>query len=272
MCLGIASDRARPGEIWLSSQNRNFHNRMGKGSMAWLSSALTVAASAFDLKITEPRPLIAKLDRDRFNKLVAPKSGMPAIIHTQPQAQAGAGKSEGPAAVRQKQFAPIAGRVQRFGDHVDTDAMIAGEFCHLSDLKEIGQKAFYHFRPDFVKRVEAGENIVVAGEGWGSGSSREHAVWALKGAGVQTVIAKSFAYIHKRNLVNEALPFIILRDENFYQSVKDGDEVQVDLASATVTLNGSTYQGVSLPPVMQRIMQNGGLVADVQQALGKTRA
>jgi aconitate hydratase/homoaconitate hydratase len=57
MCLGIASDRALPGETWLSSQNRNFHNRMGKGSIAWLASAATVAASSFAMKIADPRPL-----------------------------------------------------------------------------------------------------------------------------------------------------------------------------------------------------------------------
>ncbi len=267
MCLGIASDRALPGEIWLSSQNRNFHNRMGKGSLAWLSSALTVAASAFDMKIADPRPLIKKIDRTRFQKLMAAKNGMREVIHTQPRPQAAAANARSSAAVQQKHFAPIAGRAQLFGDHVDTDAMIAGEFCHLSDLKEIGQKAFYHFRPEFVSRVASGENIIVAGEGWGSGSSREHAVWALKGAGVQAVIAKSFAYIHKRNLVNDALPFIILRNEEFYQNVQDGDELRVDLDAALVTHNGKTYPGVSLPPVMRRIMQSGGLVANVKQEL-----
>lgn len=268
MCLGIASDRAQPGEVWLSSQNRNFHNRMGKGSIAWLASALTVAASALDLKISDPRPYIARLDRDRVSQLIAAKSGLPAVVYTQPQPQRTAtttGKTR--AAGRHERPAVLTGRAQLFGDHVDTDAMIAGEFCHLSDLKEIGAKAFYHFRPDFVQRVAAGENILVAGEGWGSGSSREHAVWALKGAGVQAVIAKSFAYIHKRNLVNEALPFLILRDEEFYRRVKDGDLLQLDLAAATVTLDGITYSAASLPPVMRHIIQNGGLVANVKQEL-----
>ncbi len=268
MCLGIASDRAQPGEVWLSSQNRNFPNRMGKGSIAWLASALTVAASAFDLEISDPRPYIARLDRDRCSRLLAAKSGLPAVVHTQPQPQpaaAIAGKTR--AAGRQEQPAVLTGRAQLFGDHVDTDAMIAGEFCHLSDLKEIGAKAFHHFRPDFGQRVAAGENILVAGEGWGSGSSREHAVWALKGAGVQAVIARSFAYIHKRNLVNEALPFLILRDEEFYRRVKDGDLLQLDLAAATVTLDGITYSAAILPPVMRRIIQSGGLVANVKQEL-----
>jgi len=269
MCLGIASDRALPGEVWLSSQNRNFHNRMGKGSIAWLASAATVAASSFDLQIADPRPLIAGIDAERWQKLVAPKCNLPPVIHSAPQSQkqhpAGATeKGEGKLEARR-----ISGRAQLFGDHVDTDAIIAGEFCHLSDLREIGSKAFYHFRPDFVKRVESGENIIVAGEGWGSGSSREHAAWALKGAGVQAVIAKSFAYIHKRNLVNEAIPFLMVRDASFYEAVKDGDTLEVDCATGTMQHGGKIYQGEALPPVMTRIMSHGGLVPHVKKNLGR---
>ncbi len=267
MCLGIASDRALPGEVWLSSQNRNFHNRMGKGSIAWLASAATVAASSFDLQITDPRPLIARIDLDRWEKLVAAKSNFPEAVHTEAQAQ-----KNHPAQVEEKgndklSSKIISGRAQLFGDHIDTDAIIAGEFCHLSDLKEIGAKAFYHFRPDFVKRVETGENIVVAGEGWGSGSSREHAAWALKGAGVQVIIAKSFAYIHKRNLVNEAIPFLIVRDENFYEAVKDGEALEVDCAAGIVSHRGRIYHGETLPPIMTRIIGNGGLVPHVKKRL-----
>jgi len=270
MCLGIASDRALPGEVWLSSQNRNFHNRMGKGSIAWLASAPAVAASSFALQITDPRPLLATIDQKRWSNLVASKGSLPAVIHTRPQPPAtqpapaeATGDGKLPAKV-------ISGRAQLFGDHVDTDAIIAGEFCHLSDLREIGSKAFYHFRPDFVKRVETGENIVVAGEGWGSGSSREHAAWALKGAGVQAIIAKSFAYIHKRNLVNEAIPFLIVREQAFYVAVKDGDPLDLDIASGVLRHHGQTYHGEALPPIMTRIMSSGGLVPHVKRRLTQT--
>jgi aconitate hydratase/homoaconitate hydratase len=269
MCLGIASDRALPGEVWLSSQNRNFHNRMGKGSIAWLASAATVAASSFDLQITDPRPLLAAIDVERWKKLVAPKSNLPAVVHTNPQPQKNLPVAAEEKGNRKLSSKIISGRAQLFGDHIDTDAIIAGEFCHLSDLQEIGAKAFYHFRPDFVKRVGAGENLIVAGEGWGSGSSREHAAWALKGAGVQAVIAKSFAYIHKRNLVNEAIPFLIVRDAAFYEAVKDGDEIEVNCAEGTVQHRGKIYRGEALPPVMTRIMSNGGLVTHVKKRLGQ---
>jgi aconitate hydratase/homoaconitate hydratase len=207
------------------------------------------------------------MDRDRFARLIASRHDLPTVIYQTPQAENAeiAAKKNGRAQTNAASH--ISGRAQLFGDHIDTDAMIAGEFCHLSDHKEIGQKAFYHFRPDFVSRVENGENLVVAGEGWGSGSSREHAVWALQGAGVRAVIAKSFAYIHKRNLVNEALPFLIVRDEAFYREVQDGDPLHVDLEAGTVTLRGKTYSGQPLPAVMTGIMQHGGLVPDVKEAL-----
>ncbi len=269
MCLGIASDRAQPGEVWLSSQNRNFHNRMGKGSIAWLASAATVAASAFDMQIADPRPFIEKLDRERFQKMLAARNDLPPVIHIEPQAQRANGVAKQTAATQAAPAPRITGRAQLFGENVDTDAMIPGEFCHLSDLKEIGAKAFYHVRPEFGKRVSSGENIIVAGEGWGCGSSREHAVWALKGAGVAAVIAKSFAYIHKRNLVNEAMPFLIVREEEFYNTVRDGDELEVNLAEGVVKLNNKLYLGTPLPEVMQSIIQHEGLVPDVKRALSE---
>jgi aconitate hydratase/homoaconitate hydratase len=268
MCLGIASDRAQPNEIWLSSQNRNFPNRMGKGSIAWLASAATVAASSFEMKITDPRPLLAQVNMEKWHNLISTPKNLPPITIAEPQPtqvnrllqqeEEGKGKIE---------FAPITGRVQSFDDNIDTDAIIPGEFCHLADLQEIGAKAFYHFRPEFVERVKAGENIIVAGEGWGCGSSREHAAWALKGAGVRAIIAKSFAYIHKRNLVNEAIPFLIVRDENFYAAAKDGDPLEVDFINGTVSHRGRLYHGERLPRMMTAIMRNGGLIPHVRKRL-----
>jgi aconitate hydratase/homoaconitate hydratase len=270
MCLGIASDRARPGEIWLSSQNRNFHNRMGKGSIAWLASAATVAASSFEMKIKDPRPLLAQVDMEKWQRLARAKTGLPAVVTTEPPPrQVGRALQQEGGGDKKAEPALIKGRAQIFGDNVDTDAIIPGEFCHLSDVEEIGAKAFYHFRPEFVSRVKAGENIIVAGEGWGCGSSREHAAWALKGAGVQAIIARSFAYIHKRNLVNEAIPFLIVRDEDFYALVKDGDPMEVDFVAGTVSHRGKTYHGEKLPRVMTAIMRNGGLVPHVRKRLAQ---
>ena len=202
MCLGIASEKAGQDEVWLTSQNRNYQNRMGAGSLAWLASGATVAASAMDLKVRDPRPWIDQVDRARYDQILGrePSAALPEISVARPV------PVESPAASttvsRDEVAAPqvLNSRVQRFGDHIDTDAIIPGEFCHLTDFEELGAHCFHYTAPGFKDRVGSGNEIIVAGEGWGSGSSREQAVWALIGAGVTLVIARSYAFIHKRNL------------------------------------------------------------------------
>jgi aconitate hydratase/homoaconitate hydratase len=161
----------------------------------------------------------------------------------------------------------IQARVQRFGDAVDTDAIIPGEFCHLTNLTELGEKCLYFVRPEFRERVKQGATIVVAEEGWGSGSSREHAVWALQGAGVQAIIAKSYAFIHKRNLVNEALPYLVIRDPEFYELVGEGAELKIDLANGCVcdVASGREFQAQMSSPMIQALTAEGGLVPAIQR-------
>jgi 3-isopropylmalate dehydratase small subunit len=266
MCLGIASRKAGKGEVWLSSQNRNFENRMGEGSLAWLASAATVAASALSMRVSDPRPLLERIDRDRLDTILQrQRNALPVeITVTEPEIAVAE-----PRAVAQRQGAAggaIRARVQRFGDSVDTDAIIPGEFCHLTDLTALGEKAFYYVRPEFRQRAKDGATIVVAGEGWGSGSSREMAVWALQGIGIQAVIAKSFAFIHKRNLVNEALPYLVIRDEAFYDLATEGAELEVDLASGVVhdVESGREFQAQTPTPMIQALTAEGGLVQAIQ--------
>jgi aconitate hydratase/homoaconitate hydratase len=266
MCLGIASRKAGNGEVWLSSQNRNFENRMGEGSLAWLASAATVAASALSMRVTDPRLLLNRIDRDRLDVILQRQRNAspieititePEIAVAGPRAGADRQASEG---------GVIRARIQRFGDSVDTDAIIPGEFCHLTDLTALGEKAFYYVRPEFRQRAKDGATIVVAGEGWGSGSSREMAVWALQGIGIQAVIAKSFAFIHKRNLVNEALPYLVIRDEAFYDLATERVELEVDLASGVVRdiASGREFQAQTPTPMIQALTAEGGLVRAIQ--------
>ena len=147
-----------------------------------------------------------------------------------------------------------------FGDHIDTDAIIPGEFCHLVDLEPLGEHCFHYVAPGFKDRVTAGQSVVVAGEAWGSGSSREQAVWALKGAGVQIVIARSFAFIHKRNLVNEAVPHVVLDDDDFHALAEDGAVVEVDLASGQVRVGGRVFQAETPSRMVQALAASGGIV------------
>ena len=268
MCLGIASEKALPGEVWLSSQNRNFENRMGAGSLAWLASAATVAAASVDLKVADPRPYLERIDRDRFAQLLfrdvsqrvhelrisEPEVGVAPVRADQRSGSDGSRRT-------------VRSRLQRFGDHVDTDAIIPGEFCHLTRLEEIGAHAFQHVRPEFVSRVKEGRRIIVAGEGWGSGSSREHAVWALIGAGVEAVVAKSFAFIHKRNLVNEALPYLVVLDEAFYALAQEGEELELDVISGEVrhVASGRVFQAQRPSPIVRALQLEGGLVPAIQR-------
>ncbi len=268
MCLGIASEKAQPGEVWISSQNRNFENRMGAGSLAWLASAATVAASSVEMKVTDPRPLLARVDQDRFNKLLHrdPKGRVHDVRHVEPEIAVAAAKAQKSAEVGTT-TAIVKGRVQQFGDNVDTDAIIPGEFCHLTKVEEIGAHAFHHVRPEFGARVKEGRTIIVGGEGWGSGSSREHAAWALIGAGVKAVIAKSYAFIHKRNLVNEALPYLIVRDEEFYALAQEDAELEIDLAAGEVKhlASGRSFRAVRPSPIVQALQREGGLVPAVRR-------
>src|SRR4051812_7220272 len=149
MCLGVASRKAGRGEKWLSSQNRNFENRMGDGSLAHLASAATVAASAQQLRITDPRPLLARVDQDRFRRILGARKPRrtPEVEAAEPHvhlaaAPAPTSAKQGRAADKQR-AARIRSKVQRFGDNIDTDAIIPGQFCHLTSLPELGAKAFH---------------------------------------------------------------------------------------------------------------------------------
>ncbi|MCC6746650.1 MAG: 3-isopropylmalate dehydratase [Deltaproteobacteria bacterium] len=270
MCLGVASDRAGEGEVWLSSQNRNFENRMGRGSLAWLSSAATVAASALELRVADPRPVLERVDRARYDRLLGRTgAALPEVRRDQPAPSATAVTGAVGAATLGGDAAParLRGAVQRFGDHVDTDAIIPGEFCHLTDVAELGARCFHHVRPEFAERARGGRAIVVAGEGWGSGSSREQAVWALKGAGIRAVVARSFAFIHKRNLVNEALPYMVVTDDRFYALATEGAELELDLGAGTVTAlaTGEVFRARPLSPMVQALAQHGGIVEAIRR-------
>jgi aconitate hydratase/homoaconitate hydratase len=263
MCLGLASEVAGPGEVWLSSQNRNYQNRMGPGSLAWLSSAVTVAASAPDLVLRDPRPHLAHIDRERYARLLArpPLPAPPEVHLVAPAVPVTDAAPTAPPRTRTP-GTELRGRVQRFGDHVDTDAIIPGQFCHLTSPGELGEKAFHFVRPEFAARARAGQTVVVAGEGWGCGSSREQAVWALIGAGVRAIVAKSYSFILKRNLVNEGLAYFVVKDARFYELAQEGTELLVDPAAGTVVClpGGETFQGESPRPLLRALQEEGGLI------------
>ena len=156
-----------------------------------------------------------------------------------------------------------AGIVHRFGDNVDTDAIIAARYLVTTDPAELAAHCMETVDPGFAGRVVPGD-VIVAGNNFGCGSSREHAPLAIKAAGVSVVIAKSFARIFYRNAFNIGLP--ILESEEAFNSFDEGSQLQVDLESGEI--RGGDREGQvtakPIPPFMTEIVQAGGLVAYIK--------
>ena len=153
----------------------------------------------------------------------------------------------------------IEGRVWMFGDHVDTDLIIPARYLSVSDEQELAKHCFTDCRPDFVKDVRAGD-IAVAGVNFGCGSSREHALWAMKAAGIGAVIAKSFARIFYRNAFNIGLP--ILESDEAPEQIREGDRVSIDLSTGAIVelSSGKSFSARPIPDFMRAILKSGGLV------------
>jgi len=153
----------------------------------------------------------------------------------------------------------IRGKVWRFGNDVDTDAIIPARYLNTSDPKELARHVMEDADKDFVRKVSAGD-FIVAGKNFGCGSSREHAPIAIKAAGIQAVIAKSFARIFYRNAFNIGLP--IFESAEASEKVKEGDEIEID-ADRGIIRNITTqeeYKANPIPSFMQELIDAGGLI------------
>lgn len=160
----------------------------------------------------------------------------------------------------------IEGRVWKFGDHVNTDVIYPGKYTYtIHDTEEMAKHAMEDADPDFAKNVQAGD-IVVAGENFGCGSSREQAVTCLKMAGVAAVVAKSFSRIYFRNAINLALP--IVQCPEAVNAIAAGDTVAIDLAAGELRHGDRTYTFSPLPPEVSEILEAGGLVEYVRRQAG----
>ncbi|KAI8059501.1 3-isopropylmalate dehydratase [Gongronella butleri] len=262
-CVGMGADQAGQDEVWLSSQNRNYKNRMGKGAMGNICSAATVAASSFSMTVTDPTPFLHQLDEAYLDSVRPYWTGdeikLKSILYLEPK-QAIATMPATAAYKEETSLLPrsISSKVQRFGDDIDTDQIIPIEKCGADTLELLGQGAFVYYRPTFVPKVAAGSAIIVAGRGFGSGSSREDAPKALKACGVQAVIAKSFAYIYSRNQANYALFGIIVTDERFYDLAQEDAQVTVMVPERKVVVAGQSFT-FKLDVVEERLHAMGGI-------------
>ena len=150
----------------------------------------------------------------------------------------------------------ISGKVWCFGDNIDTDLIIAARYLNTSDPKELAKHVMEDKDPEFVNKVKAGD-IIVAGENFGCGSSREHAPIALKAAGVSAVVAKSFARIFYRNAFNTGLPIFELAETD---AIKEGQSISISMESGEVKNGTHTYKFTPIPPFMQELIGCGGLM------------
>jgi 3-isopropylmalate/(R)-2-methylmalate dehydratase small subunit len=148
-------------------------------------------------------------------------------------------------------------RVWKFGDNIDTDAIIPGRFLTINNPDELAMHAFEGTRDEFAKRVREGD-IVVGGRNFGCGSSREHAPLALLGAGVRVVVAQSFARIFFRNAINVGVLPVVCPEAD---QIADGAKVTLDIQKGSIETGGKRFAFEPVPEFMQGIVDAGGLVA-----------
>ena len=150
-----------------------------------------------------------------------------------------------------------------FGDDLDTDQIVPGRYApFMVGQDKFQQYAFCDARPEFAKTVRAGD-VLVGGENFGCGSSREYAVAALKKHGIGGIVAKSFARIFFRNCINLGIP--VIESDDAVALVRDGDEVTFDLGAGTLSAPAGVAKLRPLAPFAQEILAAGGVVAYLRE-------
>jgi len=162
----------------------------------------------------------------------------------------------------------VSGAAIKFGDNIDTDVILPGKYLVLIDPKELAKHALEGLDPTFPEKAKNGV-IVVGGKNFGCGSSREQAPLALKYAGVQCVIAESFARIFFRNAINIGLP--VIECKGISDAVENGDELAVDFETGEIRnlSKGQNLCVAKLPSFILEILSDGGLIENLRRRLNK---
>jgi 3-isopropylmalate/(R)-2-methylmalate dehydratase small subunit len=153
----------------------------------------------------------------------------------------------------------IMGKAWTFGDNLNTDNIIPGRFNITIDPLELAKNVFCEIKPDYAKNVKAGD-IIIGGQNFGCGSSREHAPLAIKGSQAKCIIASSYARIFFRNAINIGLP--ILECPEAVAGIEEGNDIDVDLVSGKINniTKSQVYQARALPDFVLKIADAGGIV------------
>ena len=157
----------------------------------------------------------------------------------------------------------LRGKVWKFNDHVNTDDIIPACYLNMTNPKELALHCMETLMPDFSSTVKKGD-IIVAGENFGCGSSREHAPIAIKACGISLVAAKSFARIFLRNSINIGLSVIEFPETD---AIEENDEIEVDLDNGKIhnVTSKKNYVFAKYPEFLQQIISNGGLMKWVKE-------
>jgi len=160
----------------------------------------------------------------------------------------------------------ICGKAIKFGDNVDTDVILPGQYLILTDPMELAKHAMEGLDPTFIRKSQDGA-IIVAGKNFGCGSSREQASLALKHAGVECVLAESFARIFYRNAITIGLP--VLECPGVSSKVEEGEELTVDLRAGKVENKSKNLvlQATQLPEFIMEILDDGGLIEHLRRRI-----
>jgi 3-isopropylmalate dehydratase small subunit len=246
-CAGCAAGQVGqngPGEVTVSTGNRNFPGKQGKGSV-YLASPEIVAASAVAGFITTPRRIPDKPAEfpPPSVKSVVPDAGKPlTTIHEKPEAL------EGRAIVVRK-------------DNIDTDMIFHNRYLSITDIREMGQYTFDNLPgfEDFAKKAQPGD-IVITGKNFGSGSSRQQAVDCFISLGVSAIVADSFGAIYERNAINAAFPVVSCSGLDSLV-VSDGDLLRIDLRKGEITniTTGQEIKSLPFSRVQYEIYRKGGI-------------
>ncbi|MCD5425867.1 MAG: 3-isopropylmalate dehydratase small subunit [Methanosarcinaceae archaeon] len=161
------------------------------------------------------------------------------------------------------------GKAWKFGNDIDTDAMIPGRYLVMNTPEELSKHAFEGVRPDFAENVMEND-IIIAGNNFGCGSSREHAPIAIKGTKVGCIIAKSFAWIFFRNAINIGVSLLECADTD---KIDDTDELEVNVITGVINnlTKNEIYQATPLPDFVNEIINTGGLIEYTRKIVSLTK-